>query len=203
MTTTIAVRLPAATSSPRVAAAVVALVAVVALAAVGGWLAILALAGPDQHAHGSTAVAIGDEIATSFGSLTVQRADTLDGLTPADVGGMTHGVSGLVLSDSAQEAVTVLLANTSSSQVLMDPEQFRLIRGDTGESLAPTGSTMRPMTLEPGANVGASITFVVPRTGMQMSFRYRDPGSAAEITVPLGRLDQAPASAGDPHPHTP
>jgi hypothetical protein len=203
MTSTIAIRTPARTSTPRIGVAVVAVVAVALLAVVGGWLAILALAGSDGHAQAPRAAAIGDQIATSFGSLTIQRSDTLAGLTSQDLGGVTHGINDLVLSDSAQVEVSFLLVSTSSAEARVEPGQFRLVVSGTTDPLAPTGSTMRPLTLAPGARVAASVTFVVPRSGAQMSVRYTDPGSGAEISVPVGSLDHAPPAVGDPHAHTP
>jgi hypothetical protein len=199
MTATIATPASTPTSPPRIAAAVVAVVVTATLAVAGGWLAILALAG--GGGHGGLAAAVGDEISTSFGTLTVERANTLDGLTAEDLGGVTHGINDLVLSDSAQEEVSILLTNTGGSSARVDPDQFRLIVADTGKAFAPSGSTVRPMTLDPGASLGASLTFVVPRSGAEMSVRYTDPGSAAQVSVALGRLDQAPAG-GDPTLHS-
>jgi hypothetical protein len=199
MSATIATPVSTTTSPPRIAAALLAVVVIAALAVAGGWLALLALGA--SSGHGGLAAAVGDEISTSFGTLTVERANTLDGLTAQDLGGVTHGINGLVLSDSAQEEVSVLLTNTGGSSVRVDPDQFRLVVSETGKALAPAGSTVRPMTLDPGASLGASLTFVVPRTGAEMSVRYTDPGNAAQVSVALGRLDQAPANA-DPGLHS-
>lgn len=176
-------------------------VVIALLAAVGGWLAILALAGSDGHVQAPRAAAIGDHIPTSFGSLTVEGSEVLPGLTAEDLGGVTHGVKDLVLSDSAQVQVSVLLVSTSGVEANVDPAQFRLVEVGTQDPLAPTGATMRPVTLEPGAQLEASVIFVVPRTGAQMSLRYTDPGSGAEISVPIGSLDQAPPDAANPHTH--
>jgi hypothetical protein len=198
MSTTMAARTPRGLSLPQAVGGVAAAVLVALLAAAGGWLAILALAGGDGHQHPAS---VGEAIPTSFGSLTVQPAQTLDGLTPEDLGGVTHGVNNLVLSDSAQVEVSFLLVNAGDSGAAIDPDQFRLVVGGARDALAPTGSTMRPMTLAAGARVGASVTFVVPRTGAQMELRYADPGSSAPVSIPMGRLDQAPADAASPHTH--
>lgn len=174
---------------------------VLALAMAGAVVAILALAaGHDEDAH--SGVALGQPIATSFGTVTVSSSETLGGLTSGDLGGVTHGIQNLVLSDKAQVEVFVAFTNTSGSSVLVEPAQFRLLVQGTADPVVPTGSTMEPLRLKSGASVEAGITFVVPQSGAPMTVAYQDPGASADaaITVPIGVLGQAPAA--DPgHTH--
>jgi len=177
----------------------VSLIAILALAGVA--IAIWTFTASDPgggHAHPAE---IGQAIPTSFGAVTVQRAQTLAGLTSGDLGGVTHGIQNLVLSDKAQVEVAFLLGNTSRAPVRVDPSQFRLIVEGATDPVAASGSTVQPLWLRPGASVEASVTFVVPQTGALMSVAYRDPGADAAITVPIGILGQAPAPVDSGHSH--
>ena len=179
--------------------AFVALVAGLALA--GTMIAILTLAAGHEDGGLPGTSAIGHPITTTFGTMTVEGAETLGGLTSQDLGGVIYGIQNLVLSDKAQVEVTVLLANTGEVPVSVEPSQFQLLVEGTPDPVVPTGSTMRPLSLEPGASVEASLTFVVPQSGARMTVGYADPGNATAITVPIGILGQAPAVPDDEHPH--
>ena len=181
--------------------AVVALVAVVAaLALAGAWLAITAFTAGHGDAGLPLSTFVGERIATSYGSMTVEHVEDIGGLTPDDLGGVTHGIQNLVLSDSAQVEVSVLFANESGTPVQVSPAQFRLVVEGTATPVEPTGSTIRPLLLQAGASLEASMTFVVPQTGAQLSVTYADPGGA-QVSVPAGKLGQAPPDAGGGHAH--
>jgi len=183
-------------------APLVAFVALVAgLALAGTMIAIVTLtAGHEDGGLPGTSI-ISHPVTTSYGTITVEHAETLGGLTSGDLGGVTHGIQNLVLSDKAQVEVAVLFANASDVPVRVTPSQFRLIVEGTPDPVAPTGSTIRPLSLAPGASVEASLTFVVPQSGARMTVGYVDPGNAAAIRVPIGVLGQAPAVPDDEHPH--
>ena len=69
--------------SPPRRAALVTLFAVVATMAFGGvLLSAVALGGASHTETSSHVLAVGEPAATSFGSLTIQRVQTLDGLDP-------------------------------------------------------------------------------------------------------------------------
>jgi hypothetical protein len=179
--------------------AFVALVAGLALA--GTLIAILTLtAGHEDGGLPGTSV-VGHPITTSYGTMTVESAETIGGLTSQDLGGVTHGIQNLVLSDKAQVEVAVLFANAGDAPVRVDPSQFRLVVEGTADPVEPTGSTIRSLQLAPGARLEASLTFVVPQSGARMTVDYVDPGNAAAITVPIGILGQAPASPDNGHAH--
>ena len=67
----------------------------------------LALAAPTR-----TDLGLGQPVRTSFGAVTAVGAEINNGLSNADLGGMTHGVSGVVSAGRAQVEVIVTLANT-------------------------------------------------------------------------------------------
>ena len=186
---------------PITVPAVVALVAVVAALALGGaWLAITAFTTGHDDAGQPHADFVGERITTSYGSFTVQHVEDIGGLTSNDLAGVTHGIQNLVLSDSAQVETAVLFTNESGDSVQVSPSQFRLVVDGTADPVEPTGSTIRPLLLQPGASLEASMTFVVKQTGARLSVTYADPGGAL-ITVPAGVLGQAPPDTGNGHSH--
>lgn len=172
---------------------------VTGLAMVGTLIAIDTFTAAHHEALPHSA-SIGEPIATSFGSITIARVETLGGLTSQELGGMTHGIQNVVLSDGAQVEVSVLLANRSDGTVRVTPSQFYLTVEGATEPALPSESSIKPVTLRAGASVEATLTFVVPQSGARMSVGYADPGGA-RITVPAGKLGQAPIVADDGHGH--
>ena len=74
---------------------------VVMLAIVGALLGAQALdAGRTQRTE--AVFAVGDQVQTSLGFLTVGQVEDLNGLTSQDLNGVTHGIQNLVLEDEAQ-----------------------------------------------------------------------------------------------------
>ena len=191
----------ASVRKPPPVPAFVALVAVVAaLALTGAWLAITAFTAGHDDAGLPHATSVGERITTSYGSFTVVHVENIGGLTSNDLAGVTHGIQNLVLSDSAQVETSVLFANESGNAVQVSPSQFRLVVEGTASPIEPTGSTIRPLLLQPGASLEASLTFVVKQTGARLSVTYADPGGAVS-TVPAGVLGQAPPDTGNGHTH--
>ena len=189
------------TRKPIPVPAVVTLVVVVAALALGGaWVAITAFTGGHADAGLPSAAFVGERIGTSYGSITVEHVEDIGGLTPGDLAGVTHGIQNLVLSDSAQVEISVLIANESGGSVPVSPAQFRLIVQGAADPVEPTGSTIRPLLLQPGASLEAGMTFVVKQTGAQLSVAYTDP-SGRLITVPAGKLGQAPPDSSGGHTH--
>jgi hypothetical protein len=71
------------------------------LAIVGALLGAQALdAGRTQRTE--AVFAVGDQVQTSLGFLTVGQVEDLNGLTSQDLNGVTHGIQNLVLEDEAQ-----------------------------------------------------------------------------------------------------
>lgn len=148
-------------------------------------------------------LAIGQAVRTSFGALTVDGAEVNNGLSGADLGGMSHGVSALVSQGRAQVEATVTLANTGRRPVLVAASQFRLVtaKGSAAPSasLRPSGTTLPAGPLPAGASVDTRVSFVVPTDGASMQLQYVDPGLPAPIRIALGRTDRISAAKGHVH----
>jgi len=139
---------------------------------------------------------------TSFGAVIVNGADILDGLTAQDLGGVTHGISGLVLSDKAQAQLSITLQNTSDAPVPYNPELFRLREGENGTPIAPTGSAHAEGVVPPGTSIDLLLDFVVLRTGEELYLEFSDLGSTEPVVVRIGPTDLAPTqNDGGSHGH--
>jgi hypothetical protein len=196
--------IPAHESLERRAALVGLFVVILGLAFAGAILADAALAGAGHAAAGhpdTSAFAIGVPATTSFGSLTIENVQTLDGLDPSVFdNGMAHGIQGLVATDQAQIQASVFLVNSSDRPARLDPRQFQLRVGGVADPILVTGSTLMPTELPSRASLEATLTFVAPRGGTRMSIEFQETAHSAVIAIPAGQIDQAPASAGQ-HSH--
>lgn len=182
----------------RVSAPLILAAAVIALAFIGGGLAVAAFTAGDPdagHPHGPE---LGEAAPTSFGSITFEHVANLGGLTADALGGVTHGIQNLVLEGQAQIELSVLVANTSDRSVLVSPDQFSLAVDGVPDPVALTGTTIQAVGLKPGASIEATFTFVAPQTGAAMAFTYADPGGEA-LTLAAGQLDLASPDAGHSH----
>ena len=192
---TTALVLPAGRSRTGLALGFVGLVLAAGVA--GGAIAMAAFTGgqdPD-HEHGA---AIGEPIDTSFGSVTFERVATIGGLTPQELGGVTHGIQGLVLTGQAQVEVSVYVANRGDHRIAVVPDQFTLTVAGSADPVPMVGATIKPLRLEPGATVEATLTYVVPQSGAAMSVAYADPGGGV-IAVEAGQLDLVSPDPGHAH----
>jgi hypothetical protein len=175
--------------------ALLVLANVVVLLAIAGLAAAFLAVFPGQTSPVHDAgPAVGASMATSYGTITVEHIETIDGLTAQELGGMSHGIADLVETDEAQILVSVLAVNGSDDPVFVEPGQFALFVEGSTEALVPTSSTIKPLTLQPGASVEASVIFVAPLSGAEISVGYSDPGGSV-LVIPAGGLDQAPAGA--------
>ena len=158
----------------------------------------LALAAPTR-----TDLGIGQPVRTSFGAVTADGAEINNGLSNADLGGMSHGVSGVVSTGRAQVEVIITLANTGTRPVLVAADQFRLVTrkgtGAPGVPLKPSGTTLLAGPLPAGASVDTRVAFVVPTDGASMELQYADPGLRAPVRIALGRTDRIAATKGHEH----
>ena len=185
--------------------------AVVVLAAGAGLtLALPVLMHPGEQAAmdalidpGSPGVGVGAAVRTSFGSLTVGEVVVNDGLSPADMGGMTHGVSSMVGAGAAQVNVVVALWNHAGTPAALAASQFTLLRGGasgpTGAPLPAVGTTLPVTPVPPGASLDARLTFVTPTDGSRLWLQFVD-GGRPVLQVPLGATDRVAAPA-NPHAH--
>ncbi len=163
-----------------------ALVVVVLLAtAVGGWRSMAVAAG----AHDPQTLRVAGV------SYVVTGAEQVNGLTDADLGGMSHGVSGLVTQDHAMVRVS-LLVRTGRSASSFDPSGLRVYPRGSKTGLAPVGTTLAAGRLAARSSIEGTLAFVVPRNGAQLELRADgDPDAVALLTV-----DRA-ASGTDDHAH--
>jgi hypothetical protein len=169
-------------------------------------VAILALNGVDlvyrSLAGGPAVEGAGARAATTFGSIAISAVETVDGLSAADLGGMTHGVSGLVPATQAEVLVGIVITNASDRRVRIDPAAFGLVV-DGADPLPASGGTLIPVGLSPGADLEARIAFVVPRTAATATLRYADPGGGS-VALAAGQIVTGPApnpAPEDGHDH--
>jgi len=193
---------PAAVSTrPRTAPVLLALglVGAVVLLTVGGTiLAIGALKGRSTEptrafpapadAQLKTAYAVGEDVPTSFGAMSVKHAERIDGLTARDLAGMTHGVNGLVRDKTSRIQATVTVTNLLDREVAYKPEHFALRIPGSEKALPLVGASVKPGKLQPDASLDFRVDFNAPRKTKTFSIESRDPGRAAPLTVTLGKV---------------
>ena len=188
-------------------ASLVAVVSVaVAVAAYGAWLipgtlgterAQPATLGPLQH---KAIFAIGDRAPISFGALSVVEARVTSGLTNQQIGGMPHGVSGLIDARSGQLQVSLALTNSTYAAAHWSAADFRLEAARSGREFAPVGGTNESGSLAPGASLDLVLNFVVPRNGDHFTLRVRD--GERLVRVHLIQVGKAPpGTKGFDHAH--
>ena len=176
-------------------------VVVVVFVIVGFIVATLTLTtGGRTTAHEDDAVRsnVGAAVDTSFGSIFVEHVETLEGLSEEQLGGMTHGIADLVEQNQSKVTIAVLLANRSTHPIAVETGDYAIFVDGVADPIPPSTSTIQPLTLAPGSSVDVTITFVVPRTGAEISLGYADPDGPA-IVLPVGRVDQAPLDISNDH----
>jgi hypothetical protein len=147
---------------------------------------------------------LGQPIRSSFGALTVDAATVDNGLTSEDLGGMNHGVSGLVAQGYAEITVQVTLNNTTHHPVIVQASQFRMLRQRNAKS-RQTSVTASATTLQAGplpgrSSVDVRVTFVTATDGSRLWLQYADPGRATPALVELGSTAKIAAPVGG-HQH--
>lgn len=185
--------------APALSAALVALV--VALTALGSWLAASALSGGGAGVSGGPA-RVGAPLQAPFGLVTVTSVDTVSGLAASDLGGMSHGVSGLVGADQQLVQVQLRLSGRDGGRGDFAPSNFHVVRSAGGKPVAPAAGSLSAARLLPGANIEGSLGFVVPRDGSRLSLAVPIAAGKAAALVPLGTAQKgpaAPAQGGDEH----
>jgi hypothetical protein len=147
-------------------------------------------------------VKIGERAAMSFGALSVVDARVAAGLTNQQLGGVTHGISGLIDARSSQLEVSLVLTNSRYVPAPWTAEDFRLEAARSGREFAPVGGTDESGTLAPGSSLDLSMNFVVPRNGDHFTLRVRDGNRF--VRVHLIQVGKAPAGTkGFDHAHGP
>ncbi|MDQ1664752.1 MAG: hypothetical protein QOH75_783 [Actinomycetota bacterium] len=152
------------------------------LAAVGGVLAVdLIRATPPPEVN-----AAGGSFGTSFGSVSVHQSEVVNGLSASSLGGMSHGIQGLVGAGKAEIALSVTVTNTSKHPVRYAADQFQLRTGTKapkGKAFTAGGTSLSPGELARGGTVEGTLSFVVPVTSSRLWLQFRDGGRL--INLPL------------------
>jgi hypothetical protein len=195
---------------PRRFAALASLLTIVtvsaAVAAYGAWL-IPGTFGAERTQPVSVGTlkhkaifALGDAAPLSFGAMSVVDARVTSGLTNQQIGGMTHGVSGLIDAREAQLQVSMALTNSTYAAAQWSAANFRLEAARSGRQFAPVGGTKESGLLAPGASLDLVLNFVVPRNGDHFTLRVRDGESV--VRVHLIQVGKAPkGTKGFDHAH--
>jgi hypothetical protein len=160
--------------------AVLGVVVLAVLAVVGAWR----LPGLFLHA-GSDAPAL-PAVTTSFGVVTVAGHELLDGPSPEELGGVTHGIGGYVDSEHALMRVHLQLSGSGS---VVPVSAFSLKLPD-GTVLQPEMNTVPSELLPEGALEDASLSFVLPRGSGDYTFQVLDGSTTSG--VPLGNVVAQP-----------
>ncbi len=167
----------------------------VTLAAVGAALAVGMLATSRVAPGEAPAFGVGRDAPTSFGSISVQEIALTDGLSAADLGGMTHGVTSLVPPDKLQVQVSLLLTNGTARSVDFAPaRQFRLVSAAGVEAEQVRGGLGDGDRALPGhSSLATVLRFNAPRlTDDDLFLEFFDPGQARLVRIRVGPNNRAP-----------
>src|SRR3954453_16243117 len=151
---------------PTTAPLVGLLVCVLALTALGAFLAAGVLRG-DGHASApvqrepKAGFAVGDSVYTSFGAVAVEAVQKHHGLSAKDLSGMTHVIKNYVGPDKVQVQVFATMTNLTGKPVHYDPRWFSLAVGrKDAKAQGPTGSSVKAGTLQPKGGNDFRLTLI-------------------------------------------
>ena len=151
------------------------------LTGVGGWHVALRaatqLAGPTLQVGAAT--------------YEVTHVERVTGLAEADLGGMAHGVQGMVRDDQTLVRVSVIVS-AGSRGASYDPQVLRLHSSSSAAELVAVGGSLLPGRLLPHGHVEGSLSYVVARDGAQLTLH----ATGSRTQLPLLRTDRAPRGAG-------
>src|SRR3954454_946924 len=193
---------------PTTAPLVGLLVCVLALTALGAFLAAGVLRGerdasaPVQR-EPKAGFAVGDSVYTSFGAVAVEAVQKRHGLSAKDLSGMTHGIKNYVGPDKVQVQAFATMTNLTGKPVHYDPRWFSLAVGrKDASSEGHSGASVQAGSLQPNAAIDLRLTFVVPRKGQHLWVRFRDPARSTPFSIDLGRITKTPQGAlANQHTH--
>lgn len=144
--------------------------------------------------------AIGDRAPVSFGALSVLGARVAPGLTNQQLGGVTHGISGLIDARSSQLQVSISLTNAKYAAANWTAADFRLEAARSGREFAPVGGTDESGKLPPGSSLDLVLNYVVPRNGDHFTLRVRDGNTFVRVhLIQVGKAP--PGTKGFDHAH--
>jgi hypothetical protein len=126
---------------------------------------------------------------------TITHVEQVTGLTDADLGGMSHGIQGLVGVDKMLILVSVTVS-AGDSPTTYDPQTLTAVSTRSPAVIPPVGGSLTGGPLRAHSHIDGSLSYVVPRDGARITLRI---GNSSK-TIPLVQTDDAPAGA-DVHQH--
>jgi hypothetical protein len=169
------------------------------LAVLGIALAGVLLLRPDLVRLGRQTVAVGEPVATSFGSFSVTAWRTT--FVP-DTQGPPSAAQHNGTRGSDQVQVWVRLTNTRDGRGLAyAPAQFRLIGGADGRPRTPDGSTLQSSRLPRGASIDGQVWFDLARGERRTGTRWLEYAGPDGSSVRVA-LEQTPTPSPS-HGHLP
>ena len=136
-----------------------------------------------------TSFAVADDVPTSFGAMSVKHAERLDGVGASELGGMTHGVGGLVDDKQQRLQASVTLTNLLDRPIPYGLERFTLRTAKGGKGIKVTAASLKPGTLQPDASIDVRLDFTAPRSAKRFWIDFADPGREGRTTVALGSAE--------------
>jgi hypothetical protein len=187
---------PAAGGAARLRpAAMLYLACVLALAVGGGLLGVRLLqtsASAVTVAHAGPA-GLGVPTRTSFGYLEVESVEQINGLTPKQLAGMTHGIQSLVKADKIQVQLVLALRNASGTARDYDPADLVLRVGPArgkSKTYDSVTASVRAGRLAARSSMETTVGFVIPRFNPKRSriwLELREQGRPP-LNFDLGRV---------------
>jgi hypothetical protein len=117
---------------------------------------------------------------------TVTHVEPVTGLTDQDLGGMSHGIQGLVTQKQMMIRVS-LTVSAGSAAAKFDPSVLEVFGAD-GVGVSPLGGSLTSGRLPARGRMDGSLSFVVARDGARLMLRAGTQGAS----VPLLRATRAP-----------
>jgi hypothetical protein len=124
-------------------------------------------------------------------SYRVVHVEQVNGLSDADLGGMSHGVNSLVTPEQALVRVTLDVA-APDGDASYDTSVLRALADSV--ALDPVPGSMEKGSLRRGGHLEGALSYVVPRNGAQLRLTAR-----GQDPLPLLRVDSARGT--DAHDH--
>ncbi|MBA2558602.1 MAG: hypothetical protein H0V07_01715 [Propionibacteriales bacterium] len=188
---------PARPNASRLA--VTLIVAVTLLAAAGLVLAAKLALTPATPTDPSRSL---PTLQTSFGAVDVLDIHRLGGPTSQQLGGMAHGVPGLVSAGQAFVQLQVRISADPTGQGGTYAFDQFAVQAAGAKAVAPMSTSFPAGNVSPGMAVQGSIGFVVPVDTAGLTLLYQDPGNRV-VSADLGRLPALTTEPGGPKARTP
>jgi hypothetical protein len=136
-------------------------------------LVALWAAGSLAQQPGPHSLRVGDAV------YTVTHVETVNGLTNADVGGMSHGIQGLVTDNQLLVRVS-LTVSAADKTAKFDPTVLQVYGAD-GIGVAPLGGSLGGGRLRAHGRIDGTLSYVVPRGGGHLQLRVGTNGASVSL----------------------